>query len=307
MRSVDVHTHGIGGFDTRQASVDALARAAALHGAAGVSDIVLSIYPDSIPKMRGQMELVHQTMERQRSAFSSQPSAEISRPRPRDPGADTAAARIIGIHLEGPFLNRLHCGALNPSFFIDPDQHFFERLTDGFEDVIRVITIAPELQGAEPLIRNACNAGIVVSMGHSDATYAEAEAGFNAGARGITHLFNAMRGIHHREPGLAGFGLLHEEVYAEVIADPFHIHKSVLELIFRTKKKSRILLISDSVAETVPGGAPSVTDASGRLQGGSMTIPEAARRLIDLGFDTEAVMRAISTNPASYLNITAEE
>ena len=110
---------------------------------------------------------------------------------------------------------------------------------EGFGDVVKIVTIAPELNDAAELIRAITHTGIIVSMGHSDATYREAHAGFSAGAKGVTHIFNAMRGVHHREPGIAGFGLTNPDVYVEVIADPFHLHPKTIELIFSAKKPEK--------------------------------------------------------------------
>ena len=122
---------------------------------------------------------------------------------------------------------------------------------EGFEDVIKIITVAPELKGSVELIKNISDMGIIASMGHSDATYTQAEAGYNAGARGITHLFNAMRGIHHREPGIAGFGLMNKDVYVEVIADPFHLDQRIVDFIFNTKNDDKIIIISDSIKDSM--------------------------------------------------------
>src|SRR4030043_1406372 len=174
-------------------------------------------------------------------------------PPPLAKGGDGEVAlpsRIIGGHLEGPFLNPSRCGSLNAASFIDPTEYKFKELIEGFEDIVKIITIAPEINGAIRLIKKMSDKGIIVSMGHSDATYAEAEAGFNAGAMGITHIFNAMRGFHHREPGLAGFGLLNQDIYIEVIADTYHLHPKTLELIFKTKNHNRIIIISDTVKES---------------------------------------------------------
>ena len=114
-------------------------------------------------------------------------------------------------------------GALDKGSFLLPTTDNYMRLIDGFEDVVRVITVAPELEGSPALIKLLSDSGIIVSMGHSNATYGEAEAGYKAGARGITHVFNAMRPFHHREPGIAGFALMHPDIYIEVIADPHHL------------------------------------------------------------------------------------
>ena len=145
-----------------------------------------------------------------------------------------------------------------------------------------------------------------VSMGHSDATYREAHAGFSAGAKGVTHIFNAMRGVHHREPGIAGFGLTNPDVYVEVIADPFHLHPKTIELIFSAKKPEKIIIVSDSVkAAKMDTPERGVTDSTGKLLGGSMTITESARYLIGLGFSKDIVERCISLNPEEYLAVGA--
>jgi N-acetylglucosamine-6-phosphate deacetylase len=303
MNIIDIHTHGIGGFDTRSSTVENVLRIAEIHGALGVSEIVLSIYPAPIETMRQQMEIVRQAMEIQGQGSlqdASLQDAALSLSRGTGHGR-AGAARILGVHLEGPFLNPAKCGALDPSFFIDPGEHALHALVDGFESLVKMITVAPERRGALAFIRNVTEQGIVVSMGHSDATYAEAEAGFHAGARGITHLFNAMRAFHHREPGLADFGLLNNDVYVEMIADPFHLHVRALELIFKTKKPERIILVSDSVKETKTAAGRRVVDASGRLQGGAMAVTGSARRLVELGFDESTVTNAITVNPRQYL------
>lgn len=144
--------------------------------------------------------------------------------------------------------------------------------------------------------------GIIVALGHSDATYEEAEKAFHQGAKGIAHLFNAMRGFHHREPGIAGFGLMNPEIYVEVIADPFHLNERTLELIFKVKNPARIIIVSDSVKDT---GATTVYRAiegdNKTLQGGSTAITESAKRLVGQGYDEAKVMACISANPLSYL------
>jgi N-acetylglucosamine-6-phosphate deacetylase len=316
MKIIDVHTHGIGGFDTRSASVDAILRIAEIHGASGVSEIVLSIYSAPIQAMRQQMELVRKAMEEQGPGRRTvRPTTEDRRPNSESTGStghpspvtrqEPGAARILGVHLEGPFLNPARCGALDPASFIEPGEQAFHELVEDFDDNIKMITVAPELRGAPALIKKITKTGIVVSMGHSDATYSEAEKGWRAGARGITHLFNAMRGFHHREPGIAGFGLLNRDIYVEVIADPDHLHPATLEMIFKMKSPERILIVSDSAKDTkATGRGRRVADAHGTLQGGSMTVTESSRRLIEMGFDEVIVRNAVAANPERYLQLT---
>jgi N-acetylglucosamine-6-phosphate deacetylase len=296
MKIIDIHTHGIGGYDTRSNKVEDILKIAEILGSQGISEIILTIYPSSIRIMRENMMVVKKAMEKQRSEFRSKKSNLLP--------ITHNASRINGIYLEGPFLNPSKSGDLNARAFLKPTEYNFRQLIEGFEDIVKIITIAPEINGAIKLIRKISDKGIIVSMGHSDATFSQADGGFNAGARGITHIFNAMRGFHHREPGIAGFGLINKDVYIEVIADPFHLHPKTLELIFRIKNPERIIIVSDSVKETkVKGRIKAVTDTHGKLLGGSMTIVESSRRLIQMGFDEDIIMRCITVNPERYLLI----
>ena len=223
---IDLHMHGIGGSDTKDADPSAIQKIAEEEARIGVSGILLSIFSGDIQTMRNQVAAVGAAMREQSAASADKGAGQRA----------AAKATILGVHLEGPFLNPNRCGALDPASFLEPDEKAFQRLMEGFEGIVRTATMAPELKGAPDLIRIMTKAGIAVNMGHSDATSSEAEAGFQAGARGITHLFNGMRPFHHREPGIAGFALLNEEIYVEVIGDLVHLSPAALELIFRTKK-----------------------------------------------------------------------
>lgn len=302
MMITDVHTHGIGGYDTRSADVEHILRIAEIHGSYGVDQIILTVYPATIKVMRENIALINKAAGIQqsggvalRSEFAAAKYGPAERSRP---------ARIAGVHVEGPFLNPSKCGSLNAMVLIDPTDYNFDQLTDGFEDIIKIITIAPELPGATSIIRKAADKGIIASMGHSDATFSEAEAGHKAGARGITHLFNALRPYHHREPGIAGYGLLNPDVYVEVIADPFHLHPATLELIFRIKNHDRIIIVSDSIKETLLPAATAeegLTNNHGRLMGGAVPITEAVADLT-ASFGEKMLMDCISINPQRYLS-----
>lgn len=291
MEIIDIHTHGLSGYDSRSSDAAHLMKIAELHGMRGTTQIVLSVYPAALPVMRASMSLIRQAMEAQAA-----PSGSITAEGPRP-------ARILGVHLEGPFLNPMNAGALNAMAMLDPNEQSIRKLIDGYEDIIKIITVAPELEGGTALISMIANRGIRVNMGHSNATFAEAEAGFHAGAKGITHLFNAMSGIHHREPGLAGFGLMNEDVYVEVISDPFHLHPDIIRMIFALKRADRILLISDSVRDTHAFLKPAeVTDVRGRLLGGGLALAEAAEHLHRLGLTSDIITKGISENPQRFLS-----
>ncbi|MDX9714574.1 MAG: hypothetical protein RBT37_04000 [Dissulfurispiraceae bacterium] len=288
MKMIDLHTHGLAGFDTRSTQPEHLIRIAEKHGAKGVSEILLTLYPSPVNVMRTQMNNIRTAMLMQQDS---------------DPEIAAKQARIIGIHLEGPYLNPFRAGALNSICFLNPDNHPLDDLIRGFEDILKIITLAPELDGATDLIKEITSKGIYVNMGHSDATYRQAEAGYRAGAKGVTHIFNAMRGIHHREPGLAGFGITHDDVYIELIADPFHISSEIIKMILSVKNRDRIILVSDSVKESCCGrGFGKVSDSNDKLLGGSMTIAESAEYLKEkTELADEDIEKFILTNPSTYL------
>jgi len=279
---IDLHTHGLGDFDTTAAMPEHVLSMACLHGAAGTRAILPSIYPGDPTVMRRQMESVKRAMEAQ---------------------DDEGGAVILGVHLEGPFLNPLRAGVLDKRSFEEPSIAAARRLMAGYEDIVRTVTVAPEIPGALEVIRMLSETGIRVNMGHSDASYAEALEGKKAGATGITHIFNAMRSFHHREPGIAGLGLLDEDLYIEVIADGYHLHPRTIEMIFRTKRMDRIILVSDSIKGPRSGGRPFYREA-GVLSGSSITIADSLSVLKEARVPEAAISETSVDNPARYLNLS---
>lgn len=278
-KMIDIHIHGLGDKDTLSKSVeDILTIAYNLHQR-GIKGFIPTIYPAYINDMRQQMALIKEAMSKQ----------------------SHQQAKIFGIHIEGPFLNPQRAGALNSSSFLEPTEYNLNKLLDEFADIVKIITIAPELNGALRLIKMIRDLGIVVSLGHSDATFDEAQKAYKAGAKGITHLFNAMRGIHHREPGLAGFGLINEDIYVEVIADNFHLHEDVLKMIFKMKNKERIILISDSV-KGEGSENNGIMNNQGNLMGGSFTIDISLKRLNKIGIPLDDALLTVYENPKRYLS-----
>lgn len=248
---IDLHTHGIGRYDTRTSSPERILKMAELYAKAGTAAFLPTIYPGPLSEMRKNMAAVKAAMKLQ--------------------GEYKPSALIIGLNLEGPFLNPVRCGALDKEYFIKPNQQNLYKLIEGYKDIIKIITIAPEMPGALRVIENCRARGIKVNMGHSDATYKQALEGKKAGATGITHIFNAMRPFHHREPGLAGFGLLDRDIYIEVIADGVHLQPEVLRLIFLVKRNDRIICISDSVKGANKQGKP-VYKSQGILAGSGIAL-----------------------------------
>lgn len=280
---IDLHTHGLGPSIPAAGGAEFFRNMARAHGRAGTGGFLPTLFPEPLMGMRKRMSAVAEAMNE----------------------PDPEGARILGIHLEGPFLQPRYAGALDASFFLPPALDHFHRLIEGFEEIVRVITIAPELPGALDLISRCTELGIRASLGHSGATFRDALHAKEAGATGVTHIFNAMRGIHHREPGLAGFGLTDPDIYIEVIADGHHLSPWMLDLILRTKNPDRVLLISDSVhldPASNDNGPPRGSD--GRLQGGATALPACMNSLRAVGITREQTMLYIGKNPARYLGLS---
>ena len=278
---IDLHIHGAGRYDTRTSDARQILRIAELHGRAGTKAILPTVYSGTVEEMRLSMEAVDRAMQ-------------------MDGGAD--AAVILGVHLEGPFLNPARCGAQDKSSIVRPSTAVLKKLTEGYGRLIKIVTIAPELPGALEVIERCAESGIRVNMGHSEATYRQALEGKKAGASGVTHLFNAMRSFHHREPGIAGLGLTDEDLYVEVIADGVHLHPETLRLIFRSKRHDRIILVSDSVKWGKKKGAPSYK-GGGILAGSGISLRDSLTVLGSIGIEEAAILRGALGNPSKYLGI----
>ncbi len=280
---IDIHVHGAEKYDTRTRRQDDILQIAALHGHKGTSAFLPTVYPRPIDLMRENMAAIRRAMMGQREG-----------------------ATILGAHLEGPFLNPDRAGSLDRKVFALPSVEAFTRLVQDFEDLIKIVTIAPELPGALRLIELSREKGFLVQMGHSDASFDQAEEGKRAGATGVTHLFNAMRSFHHREPGLAGFGIMDEDVYVEIIADMTHLHPQSLKMIFDMKSPDKIILVSDSVMGPGWGSGP-IRGAGGTLLGSGISLADAVKNLLSLGVSEERVYQFASDNPMKYLGMTAKQ
>ena len=230
------------------------------------------------------------------------------------PPAGWQGALPLGLHVEGPFLNEAKKGAHNPLHLRPPT---LEAVADWSpEQGVSLVTLAPELPGALEVIEALAGRNVVVSAGHSLGTYAEAQAGFAAGIRYGTHLFNAMPSLGHREPGLAGALLTAPDVTVGLIPDGIHVHPAVIELIWRTKGASSLTLVTDAMAALgmLPGQyqigdqAVIVTAhdcrlADGTLAGSILSLDAALRNLIDFtGCSLEEGLATITTTPATLLD-----
>ncbi|MDS0244093.1 amidohydrolase family protein [Microbacterium kitamiense] len=281
---IDIHGHGGGGAaydDGRTAA----ARARAFHRGHGTTRAVLSLVTAPLPRLVERVATV----------------------------ADLAASdeTILGSHLEGPFLDPGHHGAHDPALLRLPSRADIDRLLVAGRGTIRQVTLAPELPGAEAALAQFRAAGVVVAVGHTDADAVTAARAFDAGARILTHAFNAMRGIHHRHPGPVVAALRDDRVVLEVIADGVHVHPDVVALLV-TAAPGRIALVTDATAAAGTGDGPSalgslaieVREGVARVRGtdtiagSTLTQDAALRRAVAAGVPLPAVVTALTSTPA---------
>lgn len=291
---VDVHVHGRGGHDAMgpDGALDGMARALLRHG---VTSFLPTAVTAALPTLAAFAERVRRWL----------------------PAAPADGAAPLGFNLEGPFINPARKGAQNPEFIAVAAQVAAAQL-EPLVDGLRITTVAPETPGALELIGWLSARGVAASLGHSAATVEEARAGYAAGARTTTHLFNAMGGVDHRAPGLALAALLEDEAYVELIADGHHVAESVWPLILRAKPADRLILVSDCVAlggtphrSGVLGGLEVVVDGDrcvlvhgGNLAGSVIALDTAVRNLARSGVPLPRAVAAATRQPLTLLGVT---
>jgi len=245
----------------------------------------------------------------------------VSVPRPQLRQAMSSVVRaahpaILGVHLEGPFIAPERKGAHEGRYLVRPSRNALRGLLEGYEGLVRLVTLAPELPGADEVIEGILSAGAVPALGHSDATYAQARDSVDRGVRSFTHLFNAMRPFHHREPGPMG-AALDTDAYVALICDGVHVHPAAVRLAAKAKGYDRMCLVTDAMAAAgLPdgtyalGGQPvTVRDgearlADGTLAGSTLSMDRAVKHFLDwTGCSLPEAVRCASLNPARLLGL----
>ncbi len=233
-------------------------------------------------------------------------------------GGHFPGATVRGVHLEGPFLSPKRPGAMDGSLMPDPSPAAFDALFGADADLIRLVTVAAEREGAHELIAHLLKKGFCVQSGHTDASYEEAERAFGWGVNSQCHTFNAARGIHHRQPGVVAAALLNKNVYCEAICDFKHLHPATVMLIYRMKGAEKMVVISDSVTVTglpdgehlIHGQKYLIVNGTQRvgggetLSGGACYLDGSVRNLISIGIPSEDVFRMTSLTPAERVGLS---
>ncbi|BAK37623.1 N-acetylglucosamine-6-phosphate deacetylase [Microlunatus phosphovorus NM-1] len=293
---VDTHGHGGGGATYATTDPDEARRARQFHREHGTTTAIASLVTAELDMLAAQIAVLQPLVE---------------------------AGEFAGIHLEGPFLSARRKGAHDPDLLRDPEPAVVMGLVERSQGAVTMVTLAPELPGGLASVRDLADAGIVVAIGHTDADDATAAAALDAGATVVTHLFNAMPSIHHREPGPIPRLLADDRCEIELIADGFHLHPQVIELAVAAAGVDRVALVTDAMAAAgmpdgdfalgelrvavrggqarlvTPGGTP------GSIAGSTLTMAAAFERMVGWGYSIEQVAAMAATTPARWHGLDA--
>jgi N-acetylglucosamine-6-phosphate deacetylase len=321
---IDIHIHGAVGVDMMDANTNDLCGVGDFLAQNGVTAWMPTLVPSPREQYAQAVSAIGNCIEldSNRGAetleYRLQSDVLDSSKSPIKGTLNTCAPRVLGVHYEGPFVNAEQCGALH--------REHFRKFSTGAEldtlpvikhkDAVHLMTLAPEIEGGIELIRQLKKRNWIASIGHTRAGADVLDQALDAGARHMTHFMNAMTPLHHRTIGAVGWGLVHDDVTCDLIADGIHIDRSILKLIVRHKTAENVSLISDAIAAAGQGdGEYDIWDekitvrdgrtanARGSIAGSVITMLDAVRMMLSLGFSESEVARMASFNPARLLGI----
>ncbi|MCY9590545.1 N-acetylglucosamine-6-phosphate deacetylase [Paenibacillus chitinolyticus] len=289
---IDVHIHGANGFDMMDGSETSIQEVSRACAATGCTSFLATSVSSTIEDLIAMIRSVKRV------------------------AGHEVGAKIAGLHLEGPYLNPKRKGMQNERFLRHPDLAEMKEIFNEADGLIKMVTIAPELPGGMELISFLKETGVIIAVAHSDATYEEAKQAFEAGASHVTHCFNGMRPIHHRDPGLVVAAFEEEHVSLQAIVDGIHLHPAIVRMMHRLKGPDDMVLITDALQAMGLGdgkymfGGHHVTVSEGvaRLEDGTLasstvTMNEALRLTVDTGISLTDAVKMASSSPARLLGL----
>lgn len=293
---IDVHIHGVNGADVMDATKEALDTMSSTLPKEGTTSFLATTMTQDTKEIEKALANVGEYLQGKQ---------------------ETGKAEIVGVHLEGPFVNPDKAGAQPLKHIIDPDLPLLKKWELLTNNMIKLVTLAPERPGGLEMVNYLSTHGIVASIGHSDATFEEVNKAIESGANHVTHLYNQMSGLHHREPGVVGSVFLRDELKAEIIVDGVHVRPEMVELAYKIKRKDGLLLITDSMrakclknGEYDLGGQDVIVKdgkavlADGTLAGSILKLGTALQNIITYtGCTLADAIEMASVNPAKQLNI----
>lgn len=283
---IDSHIHGIGGFSVDEADYKSILQMSEKLASCGVTSFIPTIGATAEKELMPKIKAVLKAMGKEKGA------------------------RILGIHLEGPFLSPEKIGGQQQDGISPVDIPYMERIWKAAKGKIINMTVAPELKGMRELALYCIERGIILQAGHTNATYDQMIEGMQVNIMHVTHLFNAMRPLHHREPGVVGAALIHSEISCEIIGDGVHVNPNLIQLLLKSKPLSQLVLITDSLkpAKTeLPADSDLYFDkcfirkSDGVLVGSAITMLDGVKNLVSYGIPLEKVIRLASANPARIM------
>ncbi len=293
---IDEHIHGAGGADAMDGTHEALATIAKTVAAEGTVGFLAATMTQSRENILAAMNAV------------------------REYGEGEAGARVLGIHLEGPFIAEAHKGAQPREYVAAPDTRVFDEYNKASGGRIKIVTLAPEVEGAGELVAHLAEKGIVASIGHTGAKCADIEAAIACGAKNITHTYNAQSALHHREIGTVGSAMLFDELRCELIADTIHVSVPAIKLLEKCKPEGGLVLITDAMrAKGLPDGESELGGqkvfvkngearlSDGTLAGSVLRMNTALKNMVEkAGLSLEKACDLATINPAKVLGIEKE-
>ena len=287
---IDTHIHGVGGYGTEDCSVRSILKMSEVLLKYGVTSFIPTLYATQKPKLIKAIKAIVKAMGQEKGA------------------------RILGMHLEGPFISPDRLGVQSADAISPVDLNYMEELWQASEGHIVNMTVAPELKNMRELALYCLSKGIVLQAGHSNATYEQMIEGMQARIMHVTHLFNAMSRMHHRDPGLVGTVFIHPELSCEIIADGIHINPEIIKFLLTCKSLDKVVLVTDALKPTKQKKKPLIANgeevyfdkcfyrkSDNAIAGSALTMVDSVRNIVSYGFHVEQAVHMASTNPARIM------
>lgn len=292
---IDIHNHGATGFDVNEATAGDLIEVGKFLAANGVTAWLPTLVPDTDENYQKVIKAIDELMEIQ---------------------TEMPIAQAVGVHYEGVFANEKMCGALRPEFFKAFQNGDEIKSLPKLKKGIHLTTLAPEVENGDSLIRELNAQNWIVAIGHTKADFETLNKAFENGAKHLTHFFNAMTGLHHRDIGVVGWALMKDDVTFDIIADGVHVHPEMLKFAIENKTAEKVSLISDSVLPTGLGDGDfeiwgekisvregKTSNENGTIAGSVITMLDAVKKVLALGFTETQTSKMAALNPAKVLGI----
>lgn len=283
---IDTHIHGIGGYSTDDADYKSILRMSEILAADGITSFIPTISASPEKELFAKMKAILKAMGKEKGAH------------------------ILGMHLEGPFLSPERIGGQLADGISPVDMKYMQKIYAVSKGKIINMTVAPELKNMRELALYCVGKGIILQAGHTNATYDQMVEGMQANIMHVTHLFNAMRPLHHRDPGAVGAALIHPEMSCEIIGDGIHVNPNLIQLLMKSKPLSQLVLISDALkpAKTVLAEDSELyfdkcfhRKSDGVIVGSAISLLDGFKNLVSFGIPREKAIRLASGNPAQIM------